>query len=123
MNILQLITVLIIGLTAGVLSGMFGIGGGVVVVPALMLFVGLSIKMASGTSLAALLLPVGLLGAIEYYKQGQINLIAAACLVLGLFIGAYFGAKFTIGLPELVVKRAFGVMLLILAIRYLTYSK
>jgi uncharacterized membrane protein YfcA len=79
--------------------------------------------MASGTSLAALLLPVGLLGAMEYYKQGQINIIAACFLILGLFIGAYFGAKFTIGLPELIVKRAFGVLLLVLAIRYLTYSK
>jgi uncharacterized membrane protein YfcA len=79
--------------------------------------------MAAGTSLAALLLPVGILGAIEYYRQGQVNIIAAICLVLGLFIGAYFGAKVTLDLPELIVKRAFGVLLLLLAIRYLTYSK
>src|ERR1700722_17330875 len=110
MSIIQTVLVLTIGLFAGMLSGMFGIGGGVIIVPALMLLVGFSIKMASGTSLVALLLPVGLLGAIEYYRQGQINIIAAICLVLGLFIGAYFGAKITISLPELMVKRAFGIL-------------
>ncbi len=123
MNTIQTITVLAIGLTAGVLSGMFGIGGGVVIVPALMLLVGFSIKIASGTSLAALLLPVGLLGAIEYYREGQINIVAAICLALGLLIGAYFGAKITLALPELLVKRIFGVLLLLLAVRYLTFSK
>jgi uncharacterized membrane protein YfcA len=120
---MQTILVSTIGLLAGILSGMFGIGGGVIIVPALMLVVGFSIKMASGTSLVALLLPVGLLGAAEYYRQGQINIIAAICLAIGLFIGAYFGAKITISLPELMVKRAFGVLLLVLAIRYLTFSK
>ncbi len=123
MSIIQIIFTLAIGLLAGLLSGMFGIGGGVIIVPALMLIIGFSIKMASGTSLIALLLPVGLLGAMEYYRQEQINIIAAICLALGLFIGAYFGAKITIGLPELMVKRAFGVLLLVLAVRYLTFSK
>jgi uncharacterized membrane protein YfcA len=123
MNVLQSLLVLIIGLIAGILSGMFGIGGGVIIVPALMLLVGFTIKMASGTSLAALLLPVGLLGAIEYYKQGSINIIAAIMLVIGIFIGAYFGAKITVALPELMVKRAFGIMLLLLSIRYLTFTK
>ncbi len=123
MNIMQSLVILAVGLTAGILSGMFGIGGGVVIVPALMLFAGFSIKMASGTSLAALLLPVGLLGALEYYRQGQVNTVAAIFLLLGLFIGAYFGAKITLDLPELMVKRAFGFLLLGLAVRYLTYSK
>lgn len=123
LNTIQIISVLAIGLLAGILSGMFGIGGGVIIVPALMLLVGFSIKVASGTSLAALLLPVGLLGAIEYYRQGAINIPAAICLVAGLFIGAYFGANITLDLPELTIKRAFGLLLLLLAIRYLTYSK
>ena len=123
MNITQSIIVLALGLSAGILAGMFGVGGGVIIVPALMLLVGFSVKMAAGTSLAALLLPVGLLGAIEYYREGDINIIAAICLVIGLFIGTYFGAKITLGLPDLYVKRAFGVLLLVLAIRYLTFSK
>ena len=119
----QSFIILSIGLTAGVLSGMFGIGGGVIIVPALMLLAGFSIKMASGTSLTAMLLPVGLLGALEYYRQGNINVNAAIFLIIGLFIGAFFGAKITIAIPELMVKRAFGVLLLVLAVRYLTYSK
>jgi uncharacterized protein len=123
MNIWQSAIVLFIGMSAGILAGMFGLGGGVVIVPAMMLLVGFSIKMASGTSLAALLLPVGLLGAIEYYRQGQINVIAAICLVIGLFIGTYFGAKFTLSLPELYIKRGFGILLLIIALRYLSFSK
>ncbi len=123
MNIFQLITVLIIGLIAGILAGMFGLGGGVIIVPALMLIVGFSIKMAAGTSLAALLLPVGLLGAIEYYRQGQINVAAAIFLLIGLFIGTFFGAKITLTLPDLFIKRAFGVLLLVLAVRYLTFTK
>jgi len=123
MSNLQYLIVLGIGLAAGVLAGMFGIGGGVIIVPTLMLLVGFSIKMASGTSLVALLLPVGILGAIEYYKQGQINIPAALFLVAGLFIGTFFGAKITLALPELMVKRGFGVLLLVLAIRYLTYNK
>ncbi len=88
-----------------------------------MVLVGFSITMAVGTSLTALLLPVGILGAIEYFRNGQINVTAAICLVIGIFIGTYFGAKLTLALPELYVKRAFGVLLLILAIRYLTFSK
>lgn len=104
MNISQSIIVLVVGLTAGILAGMFGLGGGVIIVPALMLLVGFSIKMAAGTSLVALLLPVGFLGAIEYYRNGEINIAAAVCLVIGLFIGAYFGAKITLALPELYVK-------------------
>ncbi len=123
MNTWQSLIVLLIGLGSGVLAGMFGIGGGTVIVPLMMLFVGFSLKQAVGTSLTALLLPVGLLGAIEYYRSGQINIIAAICLIIGLFIGTYFGAKLTLSLPELYVKRAFGVLLSILAIRYLTFSK
>jgi uncharacterized protein len=123
MNTIQLIVVLLIGLAAGVLAGLFGIGGGVIIVPALMLLAGFSVKMAAGTSLVALLLPVGLLGAIEYYRHGEINVVAAVFLVIGLFIGTYFGAKITLSLPELYVKRAFGVLLLILAVRYLTFNK
>ena len=123
MNTWQSVIVLIIGLGSGILAGMFGIGGGTVIVPLMMLLVGFTLKMAVGTSLAALLLPVGLLGAMEYYRNGQVNVIAAVCLIIGLFIGTYFGAKLTLSLPELYVKRAFGVLLLVLAIRYLTFSK
>ena len=120
MAIIQIVELLILGLVAGVLAGMFGIGGGAIMVPAMMFLVGFSTKMATGTSLAALLLPFGILGVLEYYRQGQVNVTAALLLVVGLFVGAFFGAKLTLSLPDVVVKRAFGCFLIVIALRYLT---
>jgi len=79
-----------IGLAAGVLSGMFGIGGGIIIIPALLYLVKLKEVQAIGTSLAALIPPVGLLGAYEYYRHGDIHLRAAALIAAGLFVGAFF---------------------------------
>ena len=120
MAIIQIVELLVLGLVAGVLAGMFGIGGGAIMVPAMMFLVGFSTKMATGTSLAALLLPFGILGVLEYYRQGQVNVTAALLLVVGLFIGAFFGAKLTLSLPDVIVKRAFGCFLILIALRYLT---
>ena len=120
MAIIQIVELLVLGLVAGVLAGMFGIGGGAIMVPAMMFLVGFSTKMATGTSLAALLLPFGILGVLEYYRQGQVNVNAALLLVVGLFIGAFFGAKLTLSLPDVIVKRAFGCFLILVALRYLT---
>jgi uncharacterized membrane protein YfcA len=112
-------TLLGIGLFAGVLAGMFGIGGGLVIVPALILILGLKETEAIATSLAALIPPVGLLGALAYYRDGLINLRYAALIAIGLFLGAYFGAKITIGLPPHVIRRVYGGFLLIIAARML----
>ena len=116
----QMISLLTIGLFGGVMAGMFGIGGGTIMVPAMMFFVGFSMKMATGTSLAALLLPFGLFGVLEYYRNGEVNIPAAILMVIGLFVGSFFGAKFTLALPDFLVKRAFGVFLLVISCRYLT---
>jgi len=107
----------VIGLGAGVLSGLFGIGGGVVIVPALMLFAMMKPAMATGTSLGALLLPVGALGVYEYYRAGYFNYRASLLIALGLFIGAWFGAKLALSLSPLYLKRAFAVFLVIVAVR------
>ncbi|HUQ80360.1 MAG TPA: sulfite exporter TauE/SafE family protein, partial [Gemmatimonadaceae bacterium] len=80
---------ILIGVAAGVLSGLFGIGGGVVIVPALLLVARMSPLTATGTSLGALLLPVGALGAWEYYRKGQLDLRVSLLLALGLFVGAF----------------------------------
>jgi uncharacterized membrane protein YfcA len=106
---------LVIGLLAGVLSGVFGIGGGVVIVPALIFIVGLSPITATGTSLAALLLPVGALGAMEYYRRGHLNVPAALWIALGLFLGAWFGAKLANQLAPIYLRRAFAVFLVLIA--------
>jgi uncharacterized membrane protein YfcA len=107
------------GLLAGVASGMFGIGGGAVIVPILVTFLRFPQKTAVGTSLGALLPPVGVLAAFEYYQQGQLDIGAALPVALGLLAGAYFGARITIGLPAGTVKRLYGVFLIVTAIRFL----
>ncbi|AGY59974.1 sulfite exporter TauE/SafE family protein [Gloeobacter kilaueensis] len=117
---LQIVSLAGLGLVAGVLAGMFGIGGGAIMVPAMMFIVGFGTKMATGTSLAALLLPFGLFGVLEYYKNGQVNIPAALLLVVGLTVGSFFGARLTLALPDIVVKRAFGIFLIVIALRYLT---
>ena len=112
-----------IGLVAGVFAGMFGIGGGIVIVPALLLVVKLKEVEAIGTSLAALIPPVGLLGAIEYYKTGYINIRYAGLVALGLFVGAYFGARIMVSLPPELIRRLYAIFLLAIAARMLIAGK
>ncbi|HYT05488.1 MAG TPA: sulfite exporter TauE/SafE family protein [Gemmatimonadales bacterium] len=109
------VLVAVIGLLAGVVSGLFGVGGAVVIIPGLVLVAGLSQHAANGTSLAALLLPVGLLGALEYYRRGQVNVPYAAVIALGLFFGALLGARLAGTVPEATLRRLFGVFLLLVA--------
>jgi uncharacterized membrane protein YfcA len=114
--------VALIGLAAGVLSGLFGIGGGVIIVPILVLGLGFTIQQAAGTSLAALLLPVGLFGAIQYWQAGQVNILNAAMLALGLLVGAYIGARLGLSLPSEAIQRAFGVLLVVVGIRFALFG-
>lgn len=114
---MQLVLGGLIGLGSGVLSGIFGIGGGLVIVPGLIVLMGMTIKQAAGTSLAALLLPVGILGALEYWRAGHIDVRIAVVLALGLLIGAFFGARLALGLPNELVQRAFGVLLVVVGVR------
>ena len=104
-----------IGLAGGVLSGLFGIGGGLVIVPALIIFAKLAPITATGTSLGALLLPVGALGAFEYYRKGNLNIPAALWVAAGLFFGAWLGAKFAHVLSPLQLRRGFALFLLVVA--------
>lgn len=104
-----------IGLAAGVLSGFFGIGGGIVIVPALLFLAHMPPETATGTSLAALLLPVGALGAWEYYHGGHLNLTAALWIALGLAVGVWFGAKLSQHLSSNQLQRAFAIFLVLVA--------
>lgn len=117
------LTLLAIGLVAGVAAGMFGIGGGLIIVPALLFLLKLKELEAIGTSLAALIPPVGLLGAVEYYRNGYINVRYAALVAAGLFLGAYFGARIMIALPEAHIRRVYGGFLLVIALRMLATGK
>lgn len=111
--------ILAVGLVAGVASGMFGIGGGAVIVPALVVFLGYPQKLAVGTSLGALLLPVGLPGVLAYAGEGVLDIPVAAVVAVGLLIGAIFGAKLAIGLPSKTIKRLYGLFLLFVALRFM----
>jgi uncharacterized membrane protein YfcA len=106
-----------IGLVAGVVSGLFGVGGAVVIIPALVLLAQVPHHTASGTSLAALLLPVGFLGALEYYRRGQVNIPYALIIAAGLLLGAWVGARLAGELSEVALRRAFGAFLMIVAVR------
>ncbi|MCT7948737.1 sulfite exporter TauE/SafE family protein [Ancylothrix sp. C2] len=116
-----LLQLLAIGLVAGVAGGMFGIGGGAIMVPAMVLLMGMDQKFATGTSIAAQILPIGILGAIVYYKNNNLNishaLVIALGLVLGNFVGALFGNQPYIS-SEL-MKKLYGLFLFLIGFRYL----
>jgi hypothetical protein len=105
----------ILGVVAGMASGLIGIGGGIIVVPVLIYFFGFSQYAAQGTTLAMLVPPIGILAAMAYYKQGHVNLSAAGLICLGFVLGGYFGAKFAIGFPEVALRKIFGACLLVVA--------
>ena len=112
---MQYALVAALGVFAGVISGLFGVGGAIVIVPGLVLLGGIPQHTANGTSLGALLLPVGLLGFLEYYKRGQVNLPYVAIIAGGLFIGALLGAKLAGTFSDANLRKAFGVLLLFVA--------
>lgn len=115
--ILHVVPFLLLGLLAGVLSGLLGIGGGIFLVPALVFIFGLTQHEAQGTTLALMVPPIGLLAAWTYYKQGNANLGIAALICLGFFLGGLFGAKLAGLFSEVLLKRLFGVTLLIVALK------
>jgi hypothetical protein len=112
-----MLTFVAIGLAAGILAGLFGIGGGILIVPALMHFSGFPIKQATGTSLGALLLPVGILGALTYWRAGQLNVQASLLLALGLLFGAWGGSKLSMAASTALLQRLFAVFLVLVAAR------
>ena len=109
-----------IGLGAGVIAGIFGIGGGIVIGPALILLAKFQPQTATGTSLGALLLPVGALGAWEYWRRGHLNITASLWIALGLFVGAWFGARLAQGLSGPQLQKGFAIFLVLIAIRVWT---
>jgi hypothetical protein len=108
-----------VGLVAGIFSGMFGIGGGLIIVPILVALLGFDQKAAVGTSLAALLLPVALPAVLRYYQDGKIDIGYAALVAAGLVLGAFGGARLALALPSSTVKRLYGIFLLVMAIRFI----
>ena len=114
---MQSILLLALGLVAGVASGLVGIGGGIIVVPALVFLFHLSQHQAQGTTLALLVPPIGLLAAWDYYQQGFVDIRIAALICVGFVLGGLIGAKLSLGLSDHTLQRVFGVALLIIGAR------
>jgi uncharacterized membrane protein YfcA len=113
----ELILYGVLGLVAGTISGLVGIGGGVIIVPALVYLFGLSQHQAQGTTLALLVPPIGFLAAWTYYKKGYVDLRIAGLVCLGFFLGGLLGAQLAVRLSDPVLRRVFGVALLLIALR------
>lgn len=113
----DIIIYIIIGAAAGIFSGLFGIGGGVIIIPALIFFEGFSQLKAQGTSLVALLPPVGILAFFEYYKRGYADVYAGIIICSAMVIGAKFGAQFANMLPLDVLRKAFGIFVVLVGIK------
>ena len=114
---------LAIGAVTGAVSGMFGIGGGIFVIPAMVYFYGFDQKTATGTSLGMLLAPISILAFWQYYKADLVNVPAVILLIVGFLAGSYLSAGYTIGLPQLLVKRLFGVVLVAVGVIYILTAK
>ncbi|HLO60705.1 MAG TPA: sulfite exporter TauE/SafE family protein [Bacteroidales bacterium] len=113
----EIITLVLIGLTAGVISGLMGVGGAIIMIPALVFFLGLSQHEAQGTSLLVLLFPVGLFAVINYYRQGYVNFKLGIIIILAFFAGSYFGSLLALRLPERPLKIMFGLLIIFLGAR------
>jgi uncharacterized membrane protein YfcA len=108
-----------IGIITGALAGMLGIGGAIIMIPALVYFLGFSQQMAQGTSLAVMLPPIGILATYNYYKVGHVNIKYALILAAFFLVGSYFGSKLALTLPQATLKKAFGILLLLVAAKML----
>jgi len=119
---INIILYLLLGLSAGIISGLIGIGGGIIIVPALVYLFGLTQHQAQGTTLALLVPPIGLLAAWTYYKHGYVNLTIAGFVCVGFFVGGLLGAKIAVGLSNVILRRVFGIALLLVSL-YMIFER
>lgn len=122
MTVTQDLILILIGLIAGIFSGSLGVGGAIVVIPSLIFFLGLTQHQAQGTSLAFMIPPVTLLAVINYSKQGYVNWKYAVVLAVMFFIGAYIGSVISVSIPEKILRKLFGALLLFVAVKMI-FSK
>ncbi|MGE5699715.1 MAG: sulfite exporter TauE/SafE family protein [Deltaproteobacteria bacterium] len=114
---------LFVGAFTGAVAGMFGIGGGVFVIPAMVYIFGFSQKTATGTSLAMLLPPIGILAFLQFYRSGQVNVPAAVLLIAGFLAGSWLSAGYAVALPDLLLKRLFGGLLIVMGAIYILTAR
>lgn len=122
MSVSTVLVLLVIGTITGIMAGMLGIGGGLVVIPALVMVMGMSQQSAQGTSLAMMLPPIGILAAYNYYKAGHVDIRFALLLAVAFIVGSYFGSRLAIKLPQDTLKKIFGIFLLLVSIKMLFWK-
>ena len=122
MEINTILLICLIGLIAGVVSGFIGIGGGIVIVPALVLILGMGQHLAQGTSLAMMLPPIGILAVMNYYKAGEVDIRIAVILSLAFIIGSYFSSKLALNLKPDVLKKVFAAVLILVGAKMLFFK-
>jgi uncharacterized membrane protein YfcA len=122
MQMQEVLLLILIGALAGLIAGLLGVGGGIVIIPALIFIFGFSQHMAQGTSLALMLPPIGLFAALRYWKAGQVHWQFAFILSISFMISAYLGSVIAVQLPEKIIKKIFGFMMLAVALKII-FSK
>jgi uncharacterized protein len=123
MSVQTIVLLIIVGVAAGMLSGLVGLGGGVIIVPALVFLLGFSQHQATGTSLGILLLPAGIFAVMNYYKKGYIDIKVVLLIFAGFLIGGYLGSKISLSLPQTTLKKIFAVVLILIAGKVLFFDK
>ena len=122
MNAETVLILILIGLAAGTLSGLVGVGGGIIIIPALIFFLGFSQFAAQGTSLGLLLLPVGILAVINYYHKGYIDLKVVAIMCVAFVLGGWLGSKLALSLSQALVRKIFAIVLFYAAFKLLGWD-
>ena len=123
MDAQTILIIILVGIAAGILGGLVGVGGGIIIVPSLIYFIGFSQKTAQGTSLGLIMLPVGILGVLQYYKQGHVDFRVVGILAIGFLVGSYFGSKVALSLPQETVKKIFAILMILIAAKMLFFDK
>ena len=123
MDMQTVLIIILVGIAAGILGGLVGVGGGIIIVPSLVYFIGFSQKTAQGTSLGLIMLPVGILGVLQYYKQGHVDFKVVGILAVGFLVGSFFGSKIALSLPQETVKKVFAILMIAIAIKMLFFDK
>ena len=123
MDTQTILIIILIGIAAGMLSGLVGVGGGLIIVPALVYFLSMSQHTAQGTSLGLILLPVGIFAVLNYYKQGHIDLKVVGILAIGFVVGGYLGSKISLSLSQETVKKIFAMLMILVAVKMIFFDK
>ena len=123
MTLYEIVLLVIVGLLAGFVGGSMGVGGGIIIVPAMVYIMHMTQHQAQGTSLAVLLFPVGILAVINYAKEGYVNFRFAVILILAFVIGSYFGSIFSVNMPDKILKKIFGLLMLFVGLRMVFFKK